>query len=220
MLCTSEGVADMSDEEILRWMREHYPQYADNIELARMLYRRLVEKKRVPRNDSVKSVKISELKKPKMRVRIRGVIVEKSVSEYVGCAICKRKNCKEHHAGTKRYKFTNFLVGDDTGVIWVGYGDELPFEVGDEVEVVGRTKVFRDNIEVMADSVESLVDEREVAKMEEILDFVRESVRVKEDVLREICKKDGVRFEKVMRRDELRLGDEGWIYWVGGEKDE
>ena len=218
MFRSGEGVADMSDEEILRWMRENYPQYADNIELARMLYRRLVQKKKVPRNDSVKAVKISELKKPKMRVRIRGVIVEKSVSEYVGCAICKRKNCKEHHAGTKRYKFTNFLVGDDTGVIWVGYGDEIPFEVGDEVEVVGRTKVFRDNIEVMADSVEGLVDEREIAKIEEIVDFVRESVRVKEDVLKKICKKAGVRFEKVMRRDELRLGDEGWIYWVGGDE--
>lgn len=220
MFYSGEGVVEMSDEEIMKWMRENYPQYADNIELARALYNRIVKKKRYGRNGSPEEgrILIGEIDTSGIWVRIKGVVVEKKESHYVGCAVCRKKKCKEHHAGTRRYTFTNVLVGDESGMIWCAYPDALDAEVGDEVIVNGRTKIWKNNIEIMANEIEVIMNEEEKERIEDILGFIKSSGRVKEEVIRKMCETARVRFAKLMARDEISLGDEGWIYWVGGDE--
>jgi len=203
----------MNKKEIMKWMKENYPQYADNEELAVALYKRMVKN---VSSDEDEFIDIGEIKEAGIRVRVRGVIVEKRVSRYKGCAVCKRKNCKEHKAGKKTYVFTSLLVGDNTGMIWCVYGDDTKFDVGDEIEVRGKTKIYKNNLEIMADSVNLFVDEDKEEKLKEVLEFVEKSGRVKEGVIKKMCKKNKVRFEDVIKDDRISLGDGGWIYWVGG----
>lgn len=214
MLCSCEGVVGMSREEIMRWMRENYPQYADNEELAVALYQRLVGK--IHGNSDNGVMKISDIKVSGFPVRIRGVIVEKRERKYKGCAVCRKKNCKEHNAGLKTYVLTSFMIGDSSGMIWCFYGDKLDADIGDEVEVEGRSKVYRDNLEVVVKSVNVIGSEEKAEKLNEILEFIEKSVRVKEDVVRKMCRKNKVKFDDVIKNENVELGDEGWIYWVGG----
>ena len=142
----------VSDVEILEWMKENYPDYATNIELARKLYNRLVLGKK-----KADIVTISELELEEWAT-IKGVVVDVyEPATYEGCPVCKRgvkRGCEHLDSGQEQpvmLKIHKFIVNDGTGEVFVVGSpteqDEL-VHIGDEVKIRGRLKKgYKDRVE-------------------------------------------------------------------------
>jgi len=151
-----------SEEEIRRFMQKYYPEYAGNLELGRILYKRFMKKKYGRKGGGGRYARknIGDIS-ARERVEVEGVIADVYREyEYVGCAVCRRKNCNNpRHRGRRTYVVKSFVLGDNTGTVHVSYivpkeenGSEI--EVGCKVVVRGYVKNYRGNNEIVADSVE------------------------------------------------------------------
>lgn len=195
----------MSEQEIKDWMKKNYPEYADNLELGKILYAKFVKKQAVaiPRggDGDYQKKRIVDVKKAGERVIVSGLVVRVDRGEYFGCAMCKRKVCSEHKERRKYYT-TNLSVGDDSGLIWCGFitAEQLDVKEGDEVEIRGRTKDWKGKMEVMADNINFLRRKEMKDEMDNILDFVEKSGKVKTEVVQSLCKKKNLDFEEVRKR--------------------
>lgn len=142
-----------SDVEILEWMKENYPEYADNLELGRKLYDRMVLGKK---RGGI--VKIADLELDQWAT-IKGIVIDVyDPVEYEGCPICKRSVAKggcEHldsgEAEPVMLKIHKFVVTDGTGEVYCTASpttlDEL-VHIGDEVQMRGRLRQgYRDKLE-------------------------------------------------------------------------
>ena len=89
----------MNDKEIIEWGKEHYPQYLENFELIKSLYRRQVEKA---------SVFTYERKYPFRRLKS---IVENQR------AIAKAIIVEIRRKGQKTKKWYSVILGDNSGMI-------------------------------------------------------------------------------------------------------
>ena len=156
---------EIPEEEIKKWMRQYYPEYANNIELGRILYWRWLKKniRLAPRKRNYTPVKIRDINNDATFVEIEGVVADKTQSEYEGCAVCKRKNCDNpEHRGRRYYVVENIYIGDDTGMIWCSRlypKEEEPeekIEIGYKIRVRGKVKRYRGEYEIIVDELEIL----------------------------------------------------------------
>jgi len=154
-------MSEPSDEEIRRFMEKYYPEYADNLELGRILYKRFMKRRRHTGGGArYEEYKIGELQ-PRMRVVVQGVVIEVfEPFEYEGCAVCRRRKCNNpNHRGRKVWVVDGFKVSDGTGTVFCSYihgKDEegVDVEEGDVVRVYGFTKLYKNDVEITADKVE------------------------------------------------------------------
>jgi len=185
----------VTDEEVIEWAKKNpvLSKYLSNLEALKILYRRLVLGEKEVKSDGRTYVMtaIKELQ-PNKRVAVKGLVVQKEVRTYLGCAVCARKQC-DHGKGKKEYKMVSLLVADSTGSVWVHIRDDDNVSEGDEVIVYGRTKKFGDSIEMNADRVEKVVSISDNA--EQILKLIKKSGSMKRDVVEKMCARLGVDFK-------------------------
>jgi hypothetical protein len=178
------------DEVILAWMEKNYPEQKDNLELARILYKKMVKKEKFEqrKNEPRTIRKIAELEVGQ-RDTIRGIVAEVDYRSYIGCAKCKRKVC-EHGEPQVQYQVLSALIGDETGNIWISKIAENveQLDVGDEVEVYGLTKMFKDNLEMMVNNLRVL----EKARIKEIKTFLAQAGTVKNSIMESLLTEHGV----------------------------
>ena len=90
----------MNDEEVIKWAKEKYPQYIENIDLLRSLYKRQVLKESITGYSGVKIPfrRIKDIEDGK-RFKVKAIIVEiKKV-------------------GIKNKKWASVIIGDNSGMI-------------------------------------------------------------------------------------------------------
>lgn len=147
----------VSDEEIMEWAKKNYGEYANNLELMKKLYEKIVlgrEKSMiVERQNSI--TKIAEAKQG-MKHKTFKVVVSEIVksNKYIGCSKCYKNvakgACKCGEPFVELYMHL-YEVGDETGSILVTVGptrEPEPWKVGDIVEFVADVTKYRDKIEL------------------------------------------------------------------------
>lgn len=157
---------DWSDEEVIEWLREHYPQFADEsfVEVGRRVLRRIF-----CQDSSSGSVVIADLPKVVGQwVTLGDVIVVEETGErrYVGCSVCGRKNCDRHpDAGTEEYVVFDYQVADKTGMCRVGLvcksSNIVRLKTGQVVRLWGRVSEWRGKYELTVYDVDRIVIVRE-----------------------------------------------------------
>lgn len=161
---------DWSDEEILAWLKEHYPQFAspDFVEVGRRIL------KRVFCQDSGSgsgAVPIADLPKFSGQwVWLGDVVIVSQDGErsYVGCAVCGKKNCLKHaDAGTVEYLIRDYTVADKTGetrASIVARRDSFPdVRVGQVVRLWGRVGEWKGRHELTVYDIDKIVLVKDVA---------------------------------------------------------
>ena len=206
----------VSDEEIRKFMEKYYPEWANNLELGRILYEKFKRRLNNKGGSLVEKVKIGELEDwLGKRVIIEGVITDVNVSTYVGCPVCHRsarRGC-EHLASGQVQESTiyrvDLSVADDTGSARIvtypmneeEYGEYLKkdIQVGDVIRVDGVVKKWKGKIEVSADcrSIELVrkveVDIADVDPvLKDIISTLRKLKRVKKQIYESMCRSKGV----------------------------
>ncbi|MEM4958298.1 MAG: hypothetical protein QXX12_00310 [Nanopusillaceae archaeon] len=142
-----------TDEEVIEWLREHYPQFAspEFVEVGRRILRRIFC---VEISDG--AVPIADFPKFAGRwVQTGDIVIVEQVGArtYEGCAVCGRKNCSKHpDAGTMAYEIRDYAIADSTGetrMSVVGRAGELPdLKAGQVVRAWGRITEWRGRYEM------------------------------------------------------------------------
>ena len=195
-------MSNLSENEIREWMEKNYPRYKDNIELGKILYSKEVLKKDYVESTRDDRVTIAELKNRNAgeRVKVSGIVAKVSEFTYLGCPICKKKNCELHDEGEVEIKMTSFLLGDNTGTVWCS-GSSLGYvpKEGEEVTVVGKTRKYKGSMEL---SVFSIEPDKTGAK-DDIVNFIDKSGKVKYSVYEAMCQKKGINPEELINEGRL-----------------
>lgn len=209
----------ITEDEIRRFMRERFPKYADNLVLGRLLYAKYMgTSARALIADDYEKVKIKWITPDKEGKKVEVVGLVGSIQKYVyeACAVCMKKDCEEHNGRVQR-QLNTLLVGDETDTIEVDYFGDLDAEVGDEVVVRGRVKLWKGDPEILADAIfkvggGGITEDERIGK---VLEFVKKAVKVKRDILQKYCEKIGISYDDVVKRKEVVVRGE-YIEW-GGE---
>jgi len=159
-----------TDVEILEWMKENYPDYATNLELAKKLYNRIVLGKKRSEIVQIKDLELNEW------ATIKGVVVDVyDPATYEGCPVCKRsvkRGCEHLNSGQEQpveLKIHKFIVNDGTGEVFV-VGSPTTLDnyvnIGDEVKIRGRLKKgYKDRLEFSVYELEILREAPKVIRM-------------------------------------------------------
>ena len=145
-----------SEEELKKWAKEHgYEDYAENIELIKILYAKDELKTKIKKGEKL-PIKIIDIpKKVGETVTVRGIVAQIEEYSYMGCPRCGRKNCDVHMMKPEMITIQNFLVGDDTGMVWCTVrAGRFDFKEKDEVIVTGKTKMFKGDVELNVNRLE------------------------------------------------------------------
>lgn len=204
----------MSDDEIRKFMEERYPQYKDNLVLGRMLYAKFVNSNVLSPSGRYIRRKISQLDGIMVNtlVEIQGLVAKVDKYVFVVCKKCGKKECgHEGREEVERVRYS-ILVGDETGLFTVQYFGDFLYDVGAEVVVQGRVKLFRDRFEILADNILLVEKSSSPGKgsVEEALEFVRKAKKVKDSILRNFCKSRGIDYGEVLTR--VRFDNQGMVY--------
>ena len=137
-----------SEEDVMQWAQQKYPEFTGNFELVAKLF--AIEKGipfEVPRRSRpISVIKISEIK-PDVPCAIKGVVVQKIEERtYIGCPKCYRKlqskgrvECeKDGVVDAVDLTWRSYLVGDDSGEIVVDTAPSVTTELK-----TGDVRVFR-----------------------------------------------------------------------------
>ena len=207
----------VSDEEIRKFMEKYYPEWANNLELGRILYEKF--KRRINNNGGslVEKVKIGEILNGQYelgtRVETEGVIIDIQTKMYVGCPICGKsvkRMCEHLNNGVEPVNlyFPIIVVADDTGEIDVGLWtmtkeefDEFlnQYSIGDVINVVGRLKQWNNKYEIAASKGNikivrkvqvDIVDVNPILK--DIINTLRKLKRVRKQIYESMCRSKGV----------------------------
>jgi hypothetical protein len=220
-------MSEIDDEEVIKFMEKNYPQYKDNIVLGRLLYAKYTGRI-VPSDrheyDEVKISKIGE-ELEGAHVKFRGIIATAERYEYLACPKCLKKNCScgvPDEQKIRRLRIRG-VVGDETDCVDYTYfvGLDANLEVGKEYMVYAYVKKQYDGdgnvvyvagkpvYEVIIQRVEPIENNAVKDKdVEQIIEFVRRAKKVKVDIVKNMCRKFGVDFEK------LRLKEvDGYVVW-------
>lgn len=214
---------NVSDEMIREWAKKYYPEYADNIQLMRILYERKFGRGKVVNGRRYVDKKIKDLKEGEY-VRIKGLVVSiERDYKYAGCPRCFRKNC-EHNEEKVTILRHSYLVGDDTGMILVltpfkvddGKRD---FDIDDEVVIEGKVKKFRDILEIEISRYEIVrkfdskeIDEKE-RKVIEVIETMKDIGEMEKSVFeRFIQRRYGLEWSDFEGRvNVVKRGDKEWV---------
>jgi len=186
---------NMSDNEIIEWMKKNYPKYASNLELGKILYSKHVLKQEYSeRSSSDKIISIEDAKKLKLgeRATVSGLVAKVSVISYMGCPICKKKNCDIHDEGEVEIKMYAFLLGDSTGTIWCSSSSAV--EEGEEITVSGKIRDYKGGKEMSAFTLIKNKSNEDV-----VYDFVKKSGKVKYSVFLSVCEKNNLDAEELLK---------------------
>ena len=168
-------MSEPSEEEIRAFMEKYYPEYKDNLDLGRILYKRFARRKKNSNRFNPSRYAPSSLYQasPGMRVVVEGAVIE--VSEpyhYEGCAVCKRKNCNNpNHRGRREWSSMGFRFNDGSvnEDVYVGFvipvEDEVQYDwlkPGAIVRVYGYVKEYKGRKEIRADRIEKIKDAPEI----------------------------------------------------------
>lgn len=223
----------VSDEEILRWAKEKYPKYADNIKLMRILYEKEHGRGvKVSGSRYFKKTTVSELKEGDY-VELEGLVVEYlRAYSHIGCKKCFRKQCS---CGEEKVRIVrnSFLFGDSTGIVRI----IMPMKVDDgirefegleEVVVRGRVSKFKDEFEIQVREYEILSskkDEDNESNERSVTNIVRDikdKFKTVGDMERKsferyIQRKYGLNWDDVKEYFEVeKRGDEEWVVFRNG----
>jgi hypothetical protein len=213
------------DEKTLReFMERHYPKYANNLALARILYARH-KGMLVGEIPLVNSTVLRDY--VGARVRIRGVLASYRVIEYEACPKCrfsvKKCRCEEKSTPEKRFTY-EMVVGDEydnfKALAWMSADGWLSMDdVGKEVEIIGTVALDeednRPRVEVKKLEIKS---EPSISDNEKhFLSVLREAKSVRVDIFENLAKVyevDVSRLQAYFRRE----GD--YVVWTGEAKKE
>jgi hypothetical protein len=193
-------MVEVSDDVIVEWARNHpvYRNYISNLDAIRRLYKTLVlgEKKVTSGTRKYVIVKINELTEEGVGVCVKGLVLETVESTYNGCPECKKKEC-EHQSEKIKIRNVTILVADDTASAWcrVFNAGDTEFKEGEEITVYGRTKKFREAIEINVDRIEKNINTKE--KIDTVLNLLRKSNGVGLTAFKAMCSRFGVSEEEI-----------------------
>jgi len=135
-----------SDEEVLKWFREKFPQesnarYWNNVKLARIFWEREHRARGGSEFNSFEKKKIGEVEVGEF-VELQGIVADIRDRKRQGCPRCWRKACD---CGERKVELINrgFLLGDEEDVIYVEdlpktKNDLMDIKIGDEIVVKGQ----------------------------------------------------------------------------------
>jgi len=227
-----------TEEEIREFMRKYYPEWANNLELGRILYEKFIKRNRNNSQIGAEVAKIGDILSGQYnigaKVLVKGIVMDISVRSYLGCPICYRKVERQcEHIVNKQtkpeeLKIYMLRVRDDTGEILVStfpknVKEQAEFEsavsVGDVISVVGEVNLWRDiwELRVRQFNVKRKVkiDMRDDPKVREILTILEKMGKVKEPIFVQMCRSRGVDIDLVREYIEIR---DGFVYVRGGEE--
>lgn len=131
----------ISEEELIKWGKEKYPELGGNVKLLRILWEKLNKTDNGVKAKFTTEKKIAELTKGD-RAKLSIVVIDiKKIGEYIGCSKCKKKQCD---CGVEKRScvVTDFIGADDTGELkmkFFGFAEQK-FGIGDVLEVNGVHK--------------------------------------------------------------------------------
>jgi len=129
-----------SDSEVIEWAKNKHPdlfqKYGKNIDLFRLLY--LSENA-----DGHYITPIEEIEEGKFVTTV-GAIVRIKKDRYMGCKVCKKKDCKTHGGEKVQYTITKFTLGDASQLLECVAFSDIDVKLGDECTVSGVLKKRRD----------------------------------------------------------------------------
>jgi len=108
----------VTDEEIKEWMKKRYPEYADNIELGRLLWKKM-KARGIQVSEGIEKKNIGDIVEGDY-CRIEGVVTDARINWYMGCKVCFKKECSCVVEKVRHYRH-QFEVADKTGRITVAY---------------------------------------------------------------------------------------------------
>ncbi len=213
----------VSDEMIREWAKKYYPEYADNIQLMRILYERKFGRGKVVEGRKFVEKKIKDLKEGEY-VRIKGLVVSiEREYKYKGCPRCYKKKC-EHNEEKVNILRESYLVGDDTGLILVVTPFKIDdgkkvLDIDDEVILEGKVKKFRDRLELEISKYEIVrkfeskeIDEKEQKVIEVIGELKKIGEMEKNAFERYIQRRYGLGWNDFKDKvNVVRRGDKEWV---------
>ena len=210
----TEGVPD---EVIKEWAKKHYPEYADNLKVMRILYERAHGRGVKASYSGYEAKDISEVNEGEF-VEVKGVVFDEvRIIKYDGCPECYRKECN-CGKGKVTYYRPILRMADKTGDIMIA----LPFatemhdvKIGDEIVVKGRVKRWKDIYEINVREYE-VVKKKDVTNQEAIEEALRAldsaGEMEKGAFIKYIDRKWGLTWDDIKGRvDVLRYGKEEWV---------
>lgn len=178
----------VSDEEILEWFNKKFPQYAGNLELAKVYWRS--KHGGAVKKDYAK-IKVFDVDSHVGDlVEVEGMVAQIREITYQACPKCGasvKRGCEHLDAGEEpitKYLY-DIAIGDDTGVAKAIYISDEPvfIELGDKIVIRGKVKsrysdyLQRDEISVSVyklDIVEKLDGADEEEHIEKASDVVKD----------------------------------------------
>jgi hypothetical protein len=112
----------ITQEELLEWGKQNYPEFVNNIKLIAKLYLQFVKKISIPKKRSIYGVitPIGELE-AEVWSNIQGIVAEiVDIRNYSGCPQCLKKiegNCPTHNIKPVTLVWQTVEVGDSSGSI-------------------------------------------------------------------------------------------------------
>jgi len=138
--------------------------------------------------------KIAELVE-KQKVEIKGIVMAVNEKKYDGCIVCRRKKCDMHNEGTREWIVNSFLLADASGKVWCSkFGEKSePLEIGDELVVRGSVRSYRDTMQVVVYSLETL----ESFKVKKVKELIGKAELMNEEILVRLLDEYGVKWEEI-----------------------
>lgn len=182
----------MDDREIIEWAKEKYPQYLENIELLRSLYKRQVLKESifVGWRRKIPFRRLVDIKEGE-KGKVKAIIVE------------IRKT------GVKNKKWASVIVGDNSGMkplmIFQDVGDEDVKEGEEYILIVGN----RGEKGLSGEILKKIESRDESLALDAIFEYIYElnGGRVQKDRLMTFISKRGLNYDEIV--DLFSLEDEG-----------
>lgn len=211
-----------ADDNVIReFMRKHYPKYADNIALGRILYAKHIG----AMAGAIPLILSSQMRDyENMVVKMSGVLAAYNVMEYQSCQRCLRsvRNCKcgEDREVVTRYVY-ELVVGDNAGnfrvVVWRGEPDYFTTDhIGKEMELVGAIVRDEDGELYMKAKMSGvkIVEVKANPRLDETLNMLREAKRIRKDVFNNLLRISGLSLNDIRPY----VVEDGDYYVWSGEK--
>ena len=161
-----EGYDCSSPDSLREFMARYYPDYTDNLDLAKILCERWKRRSResaavkaYSRGGGYRRVKAREVRAGE-RVEIEGVVGEVDSFTYRGCPDKRKTGCRESEM--RDWVVTKLYIEDDSGGVWAMTISESPLDVDADyiVRVRGYAKKWRDRVELSIHDLEVLAKPR------------------------------------------------------------
>jgi len=149
-------------------------------------------------------------------VEVEGLIVDRhETKQYVGCPICKKKECFVHDNKKVNIYFHQFILEDDTSEVIVAFGgleeNFTKVDSGDRVVVRGRAKLYKETISIHVYDFEVLNRPKGIKEeeKEKIIEELNQVGVMRENIFLENIRLSGLElkdFEGIIKIEQTELG--------------